>query len=366
MKFLPLVLCACLSSQAAILIEDVTVIDVLTGSAHAHRNVLIKGDRIAAVGAEIPKAARVINGRGKFLIPGLWNMHVHLTADPQQLREFLARGVTGVEDMGSDFSRVSAERDAVESGKAFGPHILTSGPAVGDRVSDAAFPLLAAPDPRAARTVFDRLWDLNVDFIKVQPDLSRDSYLAIAEQARHWHLRIEGAVPTSMSAWDALEAHQNSIETLHSVRKSVSTDGEAIQFFEQCATAGIRIEPMLAESHRATPEERIDLDRLVALSTRTKIEVLAGSGEHAAIQDELEQLVAAGMTNEEALRAATLAPARFLDSEDSMGAIEPGRLADLVLLYANPLAEIANTRKIAAVFSRGKYFPRSELNAMLR
>ncbi|HUA86937.1 MAG TPA: amidohydrolase family protein [Bryobacteraceae bacterium] len=365
MKYLALTLLLGWPSHAAIVIKDVTVIDVVGGSAQPHRNVVIKGDRIASIGAAIPPGARIVNGRGRFLIPGLWNMHVHL-ASASQFPEFIAHGVTGVEDMGSDFARVSAWRQEIESGKTVGPHIITSGPAVAGQSPDGLeFPVLAAAGPRDARRVFDRLWDMNVDFIKIQPDLSADSYFALAEQARHWHLRVVGAVPLSISAWDAIEAHQSSLENLSSVRKAVSTDAEAIHFFEECATRGIRITPLLVESGRTAPDHIRDLYRLVALSTRTRVEVLAGSGDGASVQDELEQLADAGMTAGAALRAATIAPAQFLGSDDELGAIAAGKLADLVLLDANPLVDIRNTRKIAAVFSRGKYFSRPALTAML-
>ncbi len=370
MKFLALTLLFCWSSHAATLIEDVTVIDVVTGSAQPHRNVLIKGDRIVSIGRAFSPGAKIINGRGKFLIPGLWNMHVHLS-NASQLAELIAGGVTGVEDMGSDFARVSAWREEIESGKTVGPHIITSGPAVADQSPDdrpkegVNFPVLAAATPRDARKAFDRLWDMNVDFIKIQPNLSADSYFALAEQARHWHLRFEGEVPITISAWDALEAHQSSLENLSGVRKAVSTDAEAVHFFEECATRDIRITPMLMESERTAPDHIKDLFRLVALSTRTNVEVLAGSGDGASVQDELEQLVAAGMTTDAALRSATITPAKFLGSEDLMGAVEENKLADLVLLDANPLVDIRNTRKIDAVFSRGKYFSRPALSAML-
>ena len=81
----------------------------------------------------------------------------------------------------------------------------------------------------------------------------------------------------------------------------------------------------------------------------------------ATLHDELEQLVAAGLTPHQALEAATIAPARFLEWDDAMGTIERGKLADLVMLDANPLEDIRNTRKIAAVFARGQYFSRRRI-----
>src|SRR5580700_8689190 len=105
-------------------IQDVAVVDVLASTVRPHMTVLIEGEKIKVIGAAaaayIPPGARIVNGTGKFLIPGLWDMHVHLWYRENQLPVFLAFGVTGVQDMGSDFERTSAWRAAIESGKAVG------------------------------------------------------------------------------------------------------------------------------------------------------------------------------------------------------------------------------------------------------
>jgi imidazolonepropionase-like amidohydrolase len=396
-------------AQPPIAIVDVTVVDILTAALRTHQTVVISDDRITSIGTKAPAVARVVNGRGKFLIPGLWDMHVHLWYAQNQLPTFIAFGVTGVRDMGSDFKRTSAWRDAIEHGTAVGPHILTSGPPVDGRPSDNdKLPVIVAQNAKEARAAFDTLWDMNVDFIKVLSGLSRESYLALAEQARHWHVPLEGHIPTAVSAWDAIEARQRSIEHLFGVMKSVSTDEEAIDFFEQCAVRGVAISPSLVlwqrmahqaderlksdarlkyvpESIRKSwPELKDDEDgaairkqidriyRLVSLATRTKIVVLAGTDTGdpytipgATLHDELEQLVAAGMTPHQALEAATIEPARFLEWDEQMGTVEKGKVADLVMLDANPLEDIRNTRKIAAVFARGRYFSRRDLDALL-
>jgi imidazolonepropionase-like amidohydrolase len=407
MRSFALALLACLPLRAVIAIQDVSIVDVAASAVRPHRNVVIEGDHIAGIGVAIPVGARIVNGRGKFLIPGLWDMHVHLWYQENQLPLFLAFGVTGVQDMGSDFARVSAWRDAIESGRAIGPRIVTPGPPVDGRESDEPkLPVLVARTPQDARQAFDQLWDMNVDFVKVLSGLSRDSYFALAEQARHWHVRLEGHVPTSVTAWEAIEARQSSLEHLFGVTKAVYSDSEALNFFERCAALGVRISPTLVLWQRMAhatdarlaadpalkyvpqairkswPELKDDnspikaqvqgIYRLVDLATRTKVEVLAGTDTGdpwtipgATLHDELEQLVAAGMTPHQALRAATIAPARFFECDDTMGTVEAGKLADLVMLDANPLADIRNTRKIAAVFSRGKYFSRKNLDAIL-
>jgi imidazolonepropionase-like amidohydrolase len=399
-------------SGATLAIQDVTVIDVLSGAARPRMTVVIEGERIAAVdlpaSVHLAATTRIVSGRNKFLIPGLWDMHVHLWHKENQLPIFIAFGVTGVQDMGSDFERLAAWRDAIETGKAIGPHVITSGPPITDSASDdPKLPVIVARTPDEARKAFDQLWDLDADFVKVLPSLSRDAYFALAEQARHWNLRLVGPVPTSITAWEATDARQRGIEHLSGVSKAVATDSEALDFFERCATAGVRLSPTLTLWRRMAhlDDEKLKSDprlkyvpqsirrtwsvlsseeadtsssqveavyRLVALMKRTNVEVLAGTktGDPftvpgATLHDELEELVNAGLTPREALEAATIAPARFLEWDEAMGTIEKGKVADLVLLDANPLEDIKNTRKIAAVFARGKYYSRKDLAAIL-
>ena len=131
--FLRLSVLACLACAAAypdLLLRDVSIVDVSTGTVLARRSILIRGDKIAAVGTAIvpPAGVRVVEGAGKFVIPGLWDMHVHLTGK-EQLPMFLSYGITGVRDMGSNFEQVKQWRDAIQKGALEGPHIETSGPA---------------------------------------------------------------------------------------------------------------------------------------------------------------------------------------------------------------------------------------------
>ena len=402
--------CLALPLAAGTAIQDVTVIDVASGIAHPHFTVVIDGGKISRVGAAasiaLPVGTQIVAGKDKFLIPGLWDMHVHLYYK-QYLPLFVAYGVTGVQDMGSDFSKVSRWRDEIEKSGAIGPRIITSGPPVdGGSSTDPKLPLIVARTADQARLAFDQLYKMDVDFIKVLSRLPRDAYFALAEMARHWDLRMVGHIPSTVTAQEAVEARQKSLEHMFGITKSVSSDEEAVKFFERCTLTGTRVSPTLvlwlrmshiddtklmsdprlksipASIRESWPNVSDDpvsfkvqvwrIYRLVALAKRAKTEILAGTdtgdpyvAPGAALHDELEQLVAAGLTPRDALEAATLAPARFFEAEAVMGSIEKGKLADMVLLDANPLDDIRNVRMVQGVFTHGRYYTRKDLDQML-
>lgn len=419
------------SAQAALCIADVNVIEVVSGRTIEGAAVVVSGDRIRSVSSP-PAVERdcevTVDGAGKFLIPGLWDMHVHGSRRANHWPLYIANGVTGVREMfGSNEASASA---------AVAPHRYSAGPIVDGPPGVWAGSQLAANAEDARRIVAEQ-HDAGADFIKVYSLLGADAYAAIFDEAAKRGLPVAGHVPESSSAREAAAYGQRSIEHLEDIAVScASSEAElrarpaasfvdvvvrqrdAYRTFEaaKCRQlAGVFREndtwmvPTLsvmygssAEVDLATVEERAtyfdedtlrwivppekppaealelfqqtfeDSVELTGFLYRERVPILAGTdvmNPHTfpgfSIHDELELLVRAGLTPLDALRSATLNPAVFLGRDGELGSIEAGKLADLVLLDADPLADIGNTTRIRAVVRGGEYFSRERLDELL-
>ncbi|HXT25606.1 MAG TPA: amidohydrolase family protein [Candidatus Eisenbacteria bacterium] len=228
-----LVSCAA-PAENSIAITHVTVIDMTGAPPLAEQTVLIRKQRIAAVGPAgaigIPRGAKIVDGAGKFLIPGLTDMHVHLTAagEPDGSRRFmipllLTNGITTVRDMGGYLESLIPLRKEIEQGKRLGPRIFYAGPYL-DGSPPSFEPSFVVTNRTQANEDVRLLVQRGVDFIKVQSILSRDAYFAIADAARREHMPFEGHVPDHVTAAEAADAGQRSIEHLTNVLRGCSRD----------------------------------------------------------------------------------------------------------------------------------------------
>jgi imidazolonepropionase-like amidohydrolase len=437
-------------AKARIAITHVTVINPGTSSMQANRTVIITGDRINSVldaaKVQSPKDARVIDATGQYLIPGLWDMHVHSAFGDWFpggrdiiLPLFIANGVTGVRDMGGDLPVLFGWRKEIAKGEIIGPRMVISGPMLDGYLPDGKlrFPSsIAVTTPADAIAAVDSLKKQGVDFIKVQSEISRDAYRAAAAEAHKQGLPIVGHVPTKVRMREVVEAGQTSIEHLMGIFEGCSTEedkfirGEgslklllATQDKQRCdALAKFLAQhqtwqvPTLAWQRGGEfldqPEKRPPLDKyvpaywrdvtwrrftdemmpdllhdplalrqeyfarnlqIVGALHRAGVPFMAGTDSAPGVyimpgfslHDELANFVEAGFTPMESLQTATSNPAKFLGMQASLGSVEPGKIADLVLLTANPLEDIHNTRQIGAVFVRGRLFDRAALDGIL-
>lgn len=436
------------SPQPSVLtIANVTVIDTTGGPPQLHRTVTVRNGRIEDVRDSAEPKGKVsgaqVNGTGKFLIPGLWDMHVHMVFGdwfPQgkeiTLPLLVANGITGVRDMGGELDVLQQWRKEISAGTLIGPRIVMSGPMLDG--PQPRFPSsIAVNAPEDGRRAVNDLKRRGADFIKLQSLIPRDAVFAIADEARKQGITFVGHVPDSVRAAEASNAGQKSFEHLIGIFEGSSpledefikgpkSEGKFLSTYDpkraealfallaknqtwQCPTlvwerggnlidlADFPHDPLAKYAPAywkdvtwkrftaeivhdyntddlATRKRFVDKElEVVNAMHRAGIAFLAGTdtppGVHIfpgfSLHEELRRFVAAGFTPMEALQTATLNPAKFLGRENELGTIEKGKLADLLLLDANPLDDIRNTQKIAGVVFNGRYLSRADLDKML-
>jgi imidazolonepropionase-like amidohydrolase len=382
---------ACGRGEPALVIRDVTVIDGTGAAPLPAVTVVVRGERIAAIGEDVdyPGGSEVIDGRRKYLIPGLWDLHFHLAGldpHPNALETLVSFGVTGVRDMGGDLDTLIRRREEVEAGVRIGPKIVMAGYTLqGDQYADFH---RAVRTEEEGRTAVAEMGARGVDFIKVHNMLKPEVFFAIVEEASARGLAVAGHVPRGVSPLEASEAGMKSFEHAEALLEaeifrrddpagdiitalSRLTGPAASELFATLAENGTAFTPTLSgyEAFVASQEEETVrargeglFRRLVAMTGEMHaagVTILAGtdtrSAPGAALHRELALLVEAGLTPLEALRAATSIPASFLGLDDNLGTIAVGKLANLVLLEANPLDRIENTSRVSAVILKGTY-----------
>ncbi len=460
-----LLICSCSSAPPpSLAITHVTLIDATGAAPMPDMTVFVADEQIAAIGPSksvfIPRGTKTLDAGGRFLIPGLVDMHAHLTGagEPTGSREFilpllLANGITTVRDMGGDLDSLLKLRHEIEHGQLQAPRIFFAGPYLD---GDPPFfqPSLVVTNSAEATADIHSLISRGGDFIKVQSNLSREAYFAIADVCRREHITFVGHVPDRVTAAEASDAGQKSIEHLTGVLRACSSDepllmrkqfaagpkkatiGQSLNrelgwqrellqsYSDEQASAVIakfmrnqtwQVPTLILLRNDAFPTPETDPSRdsrreyiplqvlanwekgtkdrdtgataeefalrasfmqaslrIVGKMNAAGVPILAGTDTTApyvfpgsSLHEELALLVQAGLTPMQALQAATERPAKFLGKLQTQGTIQQGKIADLLLLDANPLEDIHNTEKIRAVILRGKLLDRNFLDEVL-
>ena len=444
-----------------VVINHVAVIDVRTGQVTPNQVVAIARGKIVEVQTadkDSYAARQYVNGNGRYLLPGLWDMHVHfrggdslIAANKKSLTLFLAHGITTVRDCGGDLTpSVLQWRADMDAGRYAGPRIFTSGPKIDG--PQAYWPgSLEVETPAQIRKALDSLQRLKVDYVKIYDSkISGAAYLETIRQAQRRGLKTTGHMPYSVTLGEAVKRGLDATEHLYYVFKACSDKEDSLTALVQQSlktpkplglfavlpavydtyspAAAARIFKLMAQHHTAVvptlhigktlaelpqtdhardtlrayidPKIQATYTRRLASARQQSaaaqafskkleakffglvpqlqaagVTILAGSDSGpfnsfiypgASLQDELIQLVQAGLTPLQALQAATVNGARFMGVADRTAAIAVGKDADLLLLTANPLENIANIRQIDAVVSRGKAYPAPALANLLR
>ena len=443
-------------------IRDVTIVDVVRGQLLSHKTVLIEdGIVTAVVPAKKEKTkpdADVVDGHGKFLMPGMWDMHSHITHTDVDFPVYIANGVLGIRSMGGEQDKVFAWQKQLKERSLFGPLAFVSGPILDGPdgpVQPKSYGVRIA-NAQEGRAEVDTLKARGADFVKVYDGLSRESYFAIAAEGKKVGLPIAGHVPDRVTILESVQAGQRSIEhgiesrgesaaedDLMDLRKTDDFMAEAMKtgnftlipegiarhgqiwlknFSQERADALYRT---LAETRTylcptlvtgrwtaygddiaSKPDARqrfIDPKTLVywqpSMNMLTKyrtqayidwrkvkyakqleqiprqqalgVQFLAGTDltvpfiyPGSSVHEEVRLLASAGLTNTQALQAATTHPVEFFGLQKMMGSVEAGKRAEFVLLDGNPLADLNNLDHIHAVITHGRVLHKAELDAM--
>jgi len=434
-------------AQNRIVIKNVAIVDVKAGKVKFNKTVIVEGNRITSIRdkGNIPQNAIVIDGKGKYLIPGLWDMHAHTLTNHRYEYAFpllLANGVTGVREMGSNLvvAEVNQIIQDISKEKILGPRFgaftcqIVDG--AGTQLGNVATEIKTPDDARRLVQIYKQT---GVNFIKPYNLLSREVYNAIVDEAKKQKIPVEGHVPFSMSAIEVSDVGQLVIEHNFGVLVCCSNNEEELskelqakkvpwiqvegkaaitfdsikarQLCERFARNGTWSCPTLSfqklypldgsdtttglteyipksqliswrtgyerfQSNSLLEYRKIRYDmlrKLVLEMHHAGVGILAGTDLGAfyafpgfSLHNELEELVKVGLSPADALQIATLNAARFLGREKELGTVEKGKIADLVLLDANPLNDIRNTKKVFAVIVNGKLLQRADLDRLLQ
>ena len=389
-------------ARGAVAFVGATLVDGTGSAAVPNATVVVVQGRIVAAGPSagitVPANARRIDVRGQTIIPGLWDSHAHLH-QLEWVPVYLAAGITTVRDMGNELSFLTAMRRTVTSGRAYGPTILAAG--LIDGPGPNAFGALSAETPDEGRAIVRRYHALGFEQMKLYSLLSPAVVGAVCDEAHKLGMTVTGHIPTSLTLLAAVDsgmdqvAHQPIRGELGSdslqrtiaylARKGTVVDptsswgeigghaqSEPLQSFQpvtallpvtflQSRAAGWGV----AGSDTAAAHSRLARSLAVTKALHDAgVPIVAGTDEGVpgfSLYRELELYVKAGFTPMEALRAATAIPARAARMASEVGTVEVGKRADLLVLDANPLDDIANIRTVRLVMARGVVFESAAL-----
>jgi imidazolonepropionase-like amidohydrolase len=415
--------------DTSVVFENVTVIPMDSERVLERQTVLVKDNRITYIGPgdelDIPADAHVVDGAGKFLIPGLSDMHMHTFGSENDLLVYLANGVTTIRILGADPPVILEWRDQIKAGTRVGPNIWAWWPMIESHTFDPKWLVEFTTrggetfvyTPEEAEQLVAKAAAMGVDGIKSHVVFSSDVFQALQESAAKHGLPFDGHVPIDqLECWDCFRsmnvpalAHVEELakvsglsdENIRQIAQDAADDGMWVTTTIYLARSITDQASDLEGALNAMPEVKyvhpdifdtrwgpgandyVDFDSFISggLPAREKMLLalyesgtLLMSGTDAtlplmapgySLHDELETMVDVGLSPYDVLKTSTYNPALYLGELEEFGTIEEGKRADLVLLEANPLQDITNTRQIAGTMVRGRWYSRADLDHML-
>jgi hypothetical protein len=447
-----------------IAIEKVNIVNVESGKIENDMTVVISDNRISSIkktaSIKLSGTNKIVDGNGKYLIPGLWDMHTHFLNEPYTRSVFyplfIANGITGVRVMAADCFEPCDEPDMsivqhrvlqneIKQGKLLGPKSILASYYINGALRGEST-VLKPRTEKHGRELAQLLKQRNVDFIKIYDELTPEAYHGITDEAKKLNLEFAGHTPISLKSSEVSKAGQKSIEhccdwnlfiecseledemrlkIIEMFRTKSEGNMNALSFemlevfdslkcqniyklFKQNNTWFVPTLRLMEVVYPDAPDWKQDSNikympkaefdifvnewdsiirnlwgpfnlkveekrrNIVSDMNEAGVGLLAGSdaGELGLIygfslHEELISLQNAGLTPLESLQTATLNPAKYQNATDSLGTVELGKIADLVLLNANPLENIRHTQEIEAVFTNGLYLNRKDLDSLL-
>lgn len=407
------------AQKGALVITNANLIDGTGKPPLKDAVIVIENGRITSIGSrstvKLPKKAKIFDAQGKYVVPGLFDMHAHF----EQVEwgpVYLAAGVTTVRDVGNEFEFMTSVRDAIKEGRGLGPRILLAGIIDGD--SPMALGVIRANTPEEARAVVNRYYNAGFNQIKIYSSMKPEILKVICDESHKLGLTVTGHVPNGMNAIQAVEAGMDQINHVQyliapfvpkdykpqrGVVPKVDFNSDevknSIKFFKEhntvfdptlvvmemifhpASTPFASFEPGAAKlpqelyapiNNTGLPPERaaygretLDLfSKIVGELHKNGLTIVAGTDQVVpghSLRRELELYVKAGFTPIEAIQAATIVPARVMKMDKDLGTLEQGKIADLILVDGNPLENISNLRNTKYVVTGGRMFDCAEL-----
>jgi imidazolonepropionase-like amidohydrolase len=400
--------------KGALAITNANLIDGTGKPVVTDAVIIMDKGRIVSVGTKatvkIPKGAKIIDAQGKYVLPGLWDMHAHFEQVEWGL-VYLAAGVTTVRDVGNEFEFITSVRDSIKAGIGLGPRILLAGIIDGD--GPMALGVIRANTPDEAIKVVNKYYNAGFNQIKIYSSMKPDILKVICTEAHRLGMTVTGHVPEGMNAIQAVEAGMDQINHVqylppvliskdYKVQRGVvpkidfnsENVKKTIQFFKDHNTVfdptlvvfdwilhpsdqpfsnfepgaaklprelfapinNTGLPPASAQYGRDAMQMFLDITGALHKAGLT---IVAGTDQVVpghSLRREIELYVKAGFTPMEAIQAATIVPARVMKQDKDSGTIEAGKFADLILVEGNPLENISNIRNTKFVITNGRLY----------